>query len=629
MFDNDNQERNSNPNRFFFFNNLRKSTPILSREGYATFITTFTVGWVICVAFIFWIQLQFTATKDVISAMASSSVDLAALSLAVLAVLHEFNKEDRWFKLGLFLIGFIFALDCLIGFYLVVSWKDIYALPQNFSIVVFGVFLIGFLFQTDWQLLFSRFSVNIPKAFKKAFSILSNIRLNRIRLSIPFVIPLALIWINNLTPIVAFLLIFLGGIIALLCLMFTTIVLHIRQQRNAEQQDIEDPIITYSRQIAIQQINNNKNIQKLQDSILEVLSYVQEKRIDQIKDSKNAALMIGEDVIFARLRRNGVNLNHQDINNALDLLVRQSRIFRKDHEYWIVPSKSEIELLAQNARKISWLGVMSKTQDKSQIEWKNFELTNQFCDELVHLLCLPYPIVDEFLLPAIYTYFYNNQEFERFFFSGRSSYTRDIVVFINSEVKKKIETFDWKQYLLNAHLAGFRMWTQKQSFKIELERKIDILKAEIEKPISFDDLDELLQSIDEALQGVEFEGESRKVKLQILQEELAVFNELFENITTMDNNTLNNFIIKNYADKSEEYIDIVTSEDYQEGSLLEFSNTASKVIASFLESGVVINDSKIPFLFERYESHVGYQKFLKIIGVNLNPWEFFSSKDQP
>lgn len=114
---NDNERDEGGP-RIVFANLRRPSQPILLEQGYKAFsATTFSV-WTVLV-FIIWVsRVEVSLSQDTVISIAGSSVELAALSLAVLGILHELNKEDKWFKLGLLLVSILFACVVLSGFFL-------------------------------------------------------------------------------------------------------------------------------------------------------------------------------------------------------------------------------------------------------------------------------------------------------------------------------------------------------------------------------------------------------------------------------------------------------------------------------------------------------------------------------
>jgi len=121
----DDNERDEGGPRIVFANLRRPSRPILSEQGYAVFsATTFSI-WTLLVFTIWVFRIEVSPSQDTVTSIAGSSVELAALSLAVLGILHELNKEDRWFKLGLFLVSIFFACVVFSGFFLSITWCQI------------------------------------------------------------------------------------------------------------------------------------------------------------------------------------------------------------------------------------------------------------------------------------------------------------------------------------------------------------------------------------------------------------------------------------------------------------------------------------------------------------------------
>jgi hypothetical protein len=62
-------------------------------------------------------------------------MELAALSLAVLSLLHELNKTDKWFGLGLVLVSVFFITAAFGGFSLALMWQPACGLPQVITLV--------------------------------------------------------------------------------------------------------------------------------------------------------------------------------------------------------------------------------------------------------------------------------------------------------------------------------------------------------------------------------------------------------------------------------------------------------------------------------------------------------------
>src|SRR5205807_6136959 len=97
------------------------------------------------------IRIEVTLTQELVTSLAGASVELSALSLAVLGILHELNKKDRWFKLGLFLVSILFAGVVCGGFFLALTWQPAFALPQRVTIKIVGVLTLVAIIQIDWE----------------------------------------------------------------------------------------------------------------------------------------------------------------------------------------------------------------------------------------------------------------------------------------------------------------------------------------------------------------------------------------------------------------------------------------------------------------------------------------------
>lgn len=126
---NDNERDDGRP-RIIFANLRRPSRPILTEAGYKVFSATAFSSWALVVLIVWIFRVEVSLSKELVASLAGSSVELSALSLAVLGILHELNKEDRWFKLGLFLVSMLFAGVVFGGFFLAFTWQPAFDLPQ-------------------------------------------------------------------------------------------------------------------------------------------------------------------------------------------------------------------------------------------------------------------------------------------------------------------------------------------------------------------------------------------------------------------------------------------------------------------------------------------------------------------
>jgi hypothetical protein len=64
-----------------------------------------------------------SVSRDLILSITGSSVELSALSLAILGLILELNRKDKWFKLGLLFTAILFMGVVFGGFYLSATWQ--------------------------------------------------------------------------------------------------------------------------------------------------------------------------------------------------------------------------------------------------------------------------------------------------------------------------------------------------------------------------------------------------------------------------------------------------------------------------------------------------------------------------
>jgi len=188
----DNDRRDRGP-RIIFANLRHQREVILSESGYKVFSATAFSFWALIVFVLWTFHFDVTLSQELITALASSSVELAALSLATLGILHELNKTDRWFKLGLLLVSIFFVGVVCGGYLIALTWQPLFALPQRITIIVVGVLAFVAFVEIDWEAIFKRNSVGAVTT--------ASLLVRRIRLLVPFVPPVFLIWLPGLTEL--------------------------------------------------------------------------------------------------------------------------------------------------------------------------------------------------------------------------------------------------------------------------------------------------------------------------------------------------------------------------------------------------------------------------------------------
>jgi len=139
-FQSDGKDSPSNETILLISDVPKPQRPILDRIGYiaATSLTFFL--WILLTLFIKSVEIRFTASLDIIQSISGSSVELGGLTVAILALMLELNKVDKWFKLALLFVTFLFAVTVGSGYWLALTWVEEFGQLQDIRIT-FIVFL--------------------------------------------------------------------------------------------------------------------------------------------------------------------------------------------------------------------------------------------------------------------------------------------------------------------------------------------------------------------------------------------------------------------------------------------------------------------------------------------------------
>ncbi|MCI0560567.1 MAG: hypothetical protein MN733_18935, partial [Nitrososphaera sp.] len=291
-------ERNEDGPRIVFANLRRPSRPILSEQGYLAFsATTFSI-WTLLV-FIIWVfRIEVSPSQDTVTSIAGSSVELAALSLAVLGILHELNKEDRWFKLGLFLVSIFFACVVFSGFFLSMTWRPEYDDPQQITILVIAALGVVAVAQFNWRgiLKYTRWrwgrEITLPGRV--------TITARYFRLSFPFVLPFFLIWFPDLNRLTATIVVFSGALIALVALMGVTTISILKSPKEKEP---EDPFIAALRARYEDEVKTIIRFGELKAKTVDALSHLQNEHMKAASQAGEAPILVDKSSIIVRLRQ--------------------------------------------------------------------------------------------------------------------------------------------------------------------------------------------------------------------------------------------------------------------------------------------------------------------------------------
>lgn len=324
-----NENRNTESPRIVFANIRRPSTELLSLAGYVTFSTVTYILWFLPLFLIWAFQIEVKVSQEIILAIAGSSVELSALTLAVLGILSELNKKDRWFKIGLLFVATLFVITVLGGFYSAYTWRDEYSQPQTITIVIVGTLALGIILQLirwslkRWQLL-PRLGSFL--SFQNAIA------------ALPFIPPIFLLFPigGNLPGNISIL--FTGGVIALMVLLGVTIIAAFR----AKSEEPEDEFLAILKQRYALEIKEIVRIGEVKSAIREVLLELQERSQDNNDDKSR---LVSTQELKVGLRGRGLTDDERVIDEALRMLINEGVIYQHDYNsLWLVPTKDVIQI---------------------------------------------------------------------------------------------------------------------------------------------------------------------------------------------------------------------------------------------------------------------------------------------
>lgn len=396
---NDNERDDGRP-RIIFANLRRPSRPILTEAGYKAFSTATFSGWAL-VIFVVWVfRIEISLSEELITSLAGSSVELAALSLAVLGILHELNKEDKWFKLGLFLVSILFAVVVFGGFFLALTWQPAFDLPQQITVVVIGILGLVAILQIDWKvaLRLTRIrwiaSVVLPTKVTTA--------IQRIRITVPFVLPILLIWLPGLNRVTAVVVLFAGALIALVALMGVTTFSLLRSKGETEP---EDPFIATLRARYENEIESLVRFGELKARTVDALRNLQGDKVKiatEQKDGGQAPVMVEMSYIVERLRQMGIPEEKRVLESVISSLVDEKIVCRESYSgpFWTIPDDELINTSFAYLEKLALVISCTYSAYRGNYKLEGYEFSH-LRDWLAINLQTPVFVVGEYVVPRV------------------------------------------------------------------------------------------------------------------------------------------------------------------------------------------------------------------------------------
>lgn len=441
---NDNEGGSGGP-RIVFANLRHASGPILTETGYKVFSASAFFGWAL-VVFIVWVfHVEVSLSQELVTSLASASVELSALSLAVLGILHELNKSDRWFKLGLLLVAILFAGVVCSGFFLALTWQPAFALPQRVTIIFVGVLAFVAVLQVDWEAAFRR---RKSRSSSSSFSLSGlSLAVRRLRLVVPFIPPLFLIWLPGLNRLTAVVVLFAGALIALVVLMAVTTFALFNRRGQAER---EDPFIATLRARYENEIKSLIHFGELKARAIDALRDLQtgKERAAIESGPDHAPSMVDLSYLIDRLRQMGITEDKRLLESVVASLVEDGAMCRENYSgpYWIVPNDEVINQSHAQLRELVLVvsDSASYRHSKSDFAVEGFRLT-KFREWVAVMAQVPSFVAGEYIVPRLLKRLLSEEHFG--VLRKESNY-----IFVNKETGMTRE--EWKHVLAEVRAAA-------------------------------------------------------------------------------------------------------------------------------------------------------------------------------
>jgi len=325
MFRRRNQDRPEREPILYFFGG-RRSTHTITETGYQVFISaTFGVWTLVLVIIVFWVRIVADIDQQDLANTAQVASGLSAVALALLAIVHELNSGERYLKLGLATLSFLFISSALLaGISLLVYSANVVFRPTITIYVVLSLIVVLGVF-------------NVGKRLRWSLYIFS-----------PFLTPLlVLVTISDAVLPTSALLLLIGATIGLAALsaVFIAQVFLARPQPTAEEEFIRVATERWKRDV-----QEFIRIGEIKEIILDIL---REKQAEQFREGvpdwsklSGKDLLVKEDEMELELRQRKLFEQEDLLREALTELRNDTGKVHHKYEggyvYYLAPTTDQV-----------------------------------------------------------------------------------------------------------------------------------------------------------------------------------------------------------------------------------------------------------------------------------------------
>lgn len=368
----------------FYFLGGRRNTTTITETGYLAFVSvTFGLWALILLVVIIWTKFTVDIDQPDIATTAGLASGLSALALAILTFIHQVNAGERYLKLGLAVLSFLFVSSALLA----IIELMLYGTESRFhsTVTLYVVFTL--------ILVLSLFTVG-----------------KRLRISLyvfsPFLTPLLLVVriSQDVLPSSAVLLLALATTgLAVLSVVFV-----VYMYRAKNEQSSEEEFIRIATERWRGDINRFIRTGELKEIMLEILRRKRQEQFatgvpDKADDEffKSGFLIDEETVLYELKRAKVIEEDSSLIGEALTELKKDSkRVYSMTdkktyrHWYYIAPSVEEIIKAEEYVRARNFI-ILKKCEDEDEIDFS--PVIKSLCRQLLY----PASVIKEYMMPPV------------------------------------------------------------------------------------------------------------------------------------------------------------------------------------------------------------------------------------
>jgi hypothetical protein len=293
----------------------------------------------------------------------------------------------------------------------------------------------------------------------------------RIRLTIPFILPALLIWVPDLNHVTAIVVLFASALIALVVLMGVTTLSLLRSQGETE---LEDPFIATLRTRYENEIKSLIHLGELRVRVIDALRNLQADKIKaniEKESGEKAPPMVELSYIVERLRQMGVTEERRTLESVVSSLVEENVICRESYPgpFWTIPND---ELISDSLSRLEKLAlIISNTYNiKGSYAIEGFSFAN-LRDWLAVNIQTPAFVVGEYVVPRVFKHLLDGDHFHTY-------QKGNLYIFVNK--RWRISRSDWDFMLEDAQIQAKKEceeWSRSYSYRSTSRRK-DCIKVQ-------------------------------------------------------------------------------------------------------------------------------------------------------